>query len=124
MAENELTQFKKKNFWKFFSIMLILAICFIIIIMQLIKIQLVDRSIYEKIAKNQHESAIKLKAKRGNMYDRKGNLLVTTTELYTVGVDTKTLKRKELVCKILTAKTDKDATYYLNLINNCKTRFV
>ncbi|MEI6092017.1 MAG: penicillin-binding transpeptidase domain-containing protein, partial [bacterium] len=53
-----------------------------------------------------------------------GNLLVTSTELYTVGVDPKTLKRKELVCKILAAKTDKDEKYYLNLINNCKTRFV
>lgn len=124
MADDELTQFKKKNFWKFFLIMLFISLAFIAIISQLIKIQLVDRSIYEAKAKKQHESAIELKAKRGNMYDRKGNLLVTSTELYTVGVDPKTLKRKELVCKILASKTDKTEKYYLNIINKCKTRFV
>ena len=57
MADDELTQFKKKNFWKFFLIMLFISLAFIAIISQLIKIQLVDRSIYEAKAKKQHESA-------------------------------------------------------------------
>jgi cell division protein FtsI (penicillin-binding protein 3) len=120
MTDDELTQYKKKNFWKFFLIMCFLAILFLAVGVRLFKIQLIDRAIYEEKAKRQHESAIPLKAKRGDIYDRNGNLLVTSTALYTVGVDIKTLQNKAMVCKILASKTDKDEKFYLDIIDKCE----
>ncbi len=120
MTDEELNQFKKKNFWKFFFLMIVLALLFIAIGTKLFKIQLIDSALYEAKAKKQHESALPLKARRGDMFDRNGNLLVTSTALYTIGCDIQTIENKELVCKILASKTDKNEKFYLDKIAKCE----
>lgn len=66
---------------------IVLLICFGVVALRLIHIQVIEASKYQEIAKRQYESRVVLMAERGNIYDRNGKILVSNSLCVSFGAD-------------------------------------
>ncbi len=101
--QNEETDFvnpQEKKFWKVLLVFLFLLIGFIALIVRLFNIQVSDNQKFARLAQKQHESKVKLKAERGNIYDRNGRLLASTIKSFSFAIDPVTLTDKDTILKI------------------------
>lgn len=74
-------------------VFIFLVLLFIVVLVRLFYIQVINSEKYKKLAENQHIKRIELKAKRGNIYDRNGNLLATTVTSRSFAIDPILLKK-------------------------------
>jgi len=114
----------RNNFLKFFLIVIVFFLSFLAIIAKLFVIQIIDREIYHEKARIQHEANRPLKAKRGNLIDRNGNLLVVSNELYTVAVDPLYLSDTTMLYTLLSFQTKQDPEIYRQKVRLCTTRYI
>ncbi len=114
----------KRKSAKFALVLLLIFGGLLVITGNLFKIQIIEGDIYKEQAKKQHEAVKPLEAKRGDIVDRNGKLLVTSTELYTVAVDPFYLKDTMRLCQILAIRTDTTVDYYRKKIIDCKNHYV
>lgn len=124
LEENEDYKGPKGKFWKFWSLMGIILLGFVLVVGRLFYIQILDHDKYETIAKRQHESRINLRADRGNIYDRNGHLVATTFKTISIAVDPTLLVNVNKLCDALSKDLGKPASKYKSKINRAKGSFV
>lgn len=124
LQENEDYKGPKGKFWKFWSLMGVILFGFLLVVIRLFSVQIIDHEKYSKIAKRQHESKISLRADRGSIYDRNGNVLATTFKTISIAVDPTLIKNVNKLCNALSMDMGKPATQYKNKINRSKGSFV
>ncbi len=98
--ETEFVNPQEKKYWKVLFIFLLLCIGFIALIVRLVNLQITENQKYRNLARRQHESKVKLKAERGNIYDRNGRLLASTIKSYSFAIDPTILKNKDTILNI------------------------
>jgi len=121
---NTESQPKRKKFWKFWILMVLVNIGFFGVVIKLFTIQVINAEEYKDRAKRQHESRIELSAERGNIYDRNGNILAGNITTYSVAADPQLIEHKIELAKLLALFTGKEPQLYLDKINQATNRFV
>ncbi len=91
--------------------------------MNLFRIQIIDYAMFEKAAKNQYEKKITLSARRGSICDRNGNKLATTIILYDLAADPKMVKNKSVIASACAKAFGQPKSYYLKKLTK-ESRFV
>lgn len=101
-------------------ITIFIFIALIILVGRLFTIQVSDHERYSKIAKRQQNKSIKIKAERGVIKDRNGELLAFTKNDVSLYVDTRMTNRKEKlkIAKRFSKLFGKSERYYLNKLNS------
>jgi cell division protein FtsI (penicillin-binding protein 3) len=96
---------EEKKFWKFWLVILFINIGLAIIVVRLFQIQIFDGEKYQLLAKSQHERRMTLRAERGIVYDRNGNLLAGNINTVSIVVDPFLLKNAAEICQIIARGT-------------------
>lgn len=122
--KNRSAEYKSKKLWKFYSIILLIIIGFIVIVAKLFKVQVLEREEYAKKAEKQHQTQLTLGAERGNIYDRNGKILATTIKTITIAIDPKVLENKKNVTKTISEIVGLNQNEILSKINKSKRSFV
>lgn len=73
--------------FRFACLVLAIFACFAVLLGRLVQLHLVDAEKLARIAGENRERFQDIKAQRGNVVDRRGNLLATTQAAYDIGVD-------------------------------------
>lgn len=122
----ESTNYKgpKGKLWKFQLVFAFILLGLILSIIRLFNIQVLNSEKYVNLAKRQHESKIDLRAERGNILDRNGNLLATTFSSLSVAVDPTLLENKDKICDIIAKNLDISKSKLLNKIRKSNGSFV
>jgi len=119
--EGELPRPKTK-FWKFWVVMLLFTLAFLRIEYELFSIQIVRGEEYASLAKKQSESNITIKSARGDILDRKGNLMATTVYTVSVAADPFMLEQQDLISTTLSDATGLPKSHFTNKLNNAKKK--
>jgi len=117
----------KRKFWKILAVFLFIGILFISLFIRLFNLQVINYSKYKELARHQHESKIPLKAERGNIYDRNGNLLASTIHSISFAIDPSLIKEEKDRLKVSQAFENAlglPSEKILNKINSSKGSFV
>ncbi len=114
----------KKKFWKFWIVMFLINVGFIVIIARLFAIQVLDYGNYQSKAKRQHESKVMLSAERGNIYDRHHKLLATNLRYVSIAVDPTVLKNEDRLCDLLSETINLSRSALKKKISDAKGSFV
>jgi len=123
-SKNKSSEYKSKKLWKFYSVILVIILGFIIIAAKLFKVQVLEREEYALRAEKQHQTQLTLAAERGNIYDRNGQILATTIKTITIAIDPKVLEDKKSVTKELAEIVGLNQNEILAKINKSKRSFV
>ncbi|MCF6268291.1 MAG: transpeptidase family protein [Melioribacteraceae bacterium] len=101
-------------------IILILFIVLAVLIGKLFTIQITQHEKYSKIAERQQNKTIKIKAERGLIKDRNGELLAYTKDDVSLFVDTRMTNKKEkgIIAKRFAAQFGKSEKHYLKKLNS------
>jgi len=78
-----------------------LAVAFLLLIVQLARIQIVDADFYRHQAERQQVVRRQLSARRGRIFDRNGRLLASSVQRWSIYADPKGLKRPEAAAVVL-----------------------
>jgi cell division protein FtsI/penicillin-binding protein 2 len=95
----------------------------VVLEVNLFRIQIIEYAIFEKAAKNQYEKKVELPAKRGSICDRNGNKIATTVILYDLAADPKMVKNKTAIAAECARIFGHSKGYYLKKLNK-ESRFV
>ncbi len=101
------------------------AVIFVAIGVKLVIVQAVQGFYYHKVAQDQYESRVVLRANRGLIFDRNGSLIVSNSYGYSYAADPRLLnpgEKKEIADKFA-AVLDTPATYFRKRLDT-KLRFV
>lgn len=98
--------------------MLLIFVGLLVVLGRTFYLQIVKADYYKEKARIQHEYEKPIKARRGDIVDRHGELLVTSVETYTVAVDPFLLTDTMRLCHILSERTDTTAEYYYDKIKH------
>ncbi|MBX3043815.1 MAG: PASTA domain-containing protein [Candidatus Kapabacteria bacterium] len=120
----DLEEIRKKKFWKFWLVMLLLNIGLFAVIYRMINVQIIHADKYKQMAKRQHESKINLSAQRGKIFDRYGRLIASNLESVSIAVDPNLLKNKGKLADILFEDVNIPREKTINKINSAKGSFV
>ena len=101
-------------------IIFILFIVLVVLIGRLFTIQITEHEKYSKIAQRQQNKTIKIKAERGLIKDRNGELLAYTKDDVSLFIDTRMTnkKEKEKIAKRFSSQFGKTEKYYLKKLNS------
>ena len=103
---------------------LFLLLAFFGIAARLVKVQIIEQSKYQAMARRQYEHRILLPATRGSIYDCKGNLLASNTVFVSFGIDPRAVEGEEQhVARTLSKIFSQPAEIYLQRLRSPK-RFV
>ena len=81
---------------------------FIILTIRLLYIQVIRQTLYKNLAQDQHIKVIPLKGPRGNIFDRRGRLLATDINVYSVYADPYHIKDVDRYVKGISGILDLD----------------
>ncbi len=115
---------RHKKFWKFWITIVAINIAIVVIIVRLFYIQVINADYYLERAKRQHQSKVELLPKRGNIYDRNGNLLASNIKSVSVAVDPTVLTKKDTIATLIEKNIGIDKQKVLDKINSAKGAFV
>lgn len=103
---------------------LLFTFIFAILVVRLVQVQVIDSEYYQMIASRQHEAKIPLKAKRGSIFDRSGNILASNTMFISLAADPKLIPNdRSIIAKKLSEIFHKPYNFYLEKLN-ANSRFV
>jgi len=114
------SKFNKK---RLYVLLFLLFGFWLLLEINLFRIQIIDYAMFEKAAKNQYEKKITLPARRGSICDRNGNKLATTVILYDLAADPKMVKKRSLIAAACAKAFGHSKSYYLKKLNK-DSRFV
>ncbi len=101
-----------------------LLVFLVAILARLVKIQVLDASKYQEIAKRQYQVKVLLPSIRGSIYDRNGNVLVSNTRMVSYAADPKIIGDDiNHVAAVFAEVFHKPASVYVNKLRTSK-RFV
>ena len=86
-------------------------------------LQIVQKDLFKKLAQNQHLKIIPLKGERGRIFDRKGRILATNLNVYSIYADPKLIDEKIRTAKALASILNLDNKEVLTKLRK-KSRFV
>jgi cell division protein FtsI (penicillin-binding protein 3) len=102
-----------------------LALCFFVIVLRLVQIQVIDAPRYQEIARRQYEARVVLPAVRGTIFDRHGSVLVSNSMRVSFGADPKLVKPHAFaVAATFAAAFGKGRSGYLEKLLTPNKRFV
>ncbi|MGD0337314.1 MAG: penicillin-binding transpeptidase domain-containing protein [Bacteroidota bacterium] len=118
-------QSEKPKYWgRVLLLKIILLVFLVIVLARLVKIQVLDSSKYQEIAKRQYEVKVSIPAIRGGIYDRNGNVLVSNTRMVSYAADPKIIGDDiNHVAEVFAGVFQKPASVYINKLQTPK-RFV
>ena len=76
---------------------LLMFICFVMILVKLVVLQIIDHKYYEAKARGNVENLHEIQAKRGTIYDRKDRVLATDILLYSVAISKNRIRNKSVL---------------------------
>ena len=100
-----------------------ISLFWLILEINLFRIQIVNNERYAKMAANQYLKKIPLPARRGLVLDCNGNQLISNTLHYDLAADPKLIKNKKRLAGICAARFNRSREYFLNRLKQ-KSRFV
>ncbi len=83
------TEVHKSKNGRLLFVKIFLLLAFTVALAKLVKIQIMDASKYQAIARKQYEAKVILPATRGNIYDRNGNVLASNSMFVSYAADPK-----------------------------------
>jgi cell division protein FtsI/penicillin-binding protein 2 len=90
-----------------------LAVFFVVITVRLVRIQVIDSGKYKALARKQYERSFVLPATRGNIYDRNGNVIVSSTRFVSFAADPKIVGDSvDVVARTFARVFEKSPSYY------------
>lgn len=87
MNEIEQQKNEKRRVIRIFFVLGIFVTLFVAVAWRLVLYQIIDSKKYKELARTQYEKKFTLPAMRGNIYDRDGNILVSSTRLVSFAAD-------------------------------------
>ena len=106
------------------AIQVIALVCFAVILVRLIQIQIIDSEYYKERVQKQVEAKHPLPAARGILYDRKGNVLASNYRSVSFAADPKMVgKNADSIAKTFARVFNKPKSHYLQKLRE-DTRFV
>lgn len=81
---------------RFASLIFVIAACFVALLGRLIHLHLVEGEKLARIVEENRERFEEINARRGNIVDRRGNLMATTQAVYDIGVDPESVTAKDM----------------------------
>ncbi|MGD1046096.1 MAG: penicillin-binding transpeptidase domain-containing protein [Bacteroidota bacterium] len=115
---------------RFFILKLFFLVFFAVIVVRLAKIQVIDSSKYQTLAKKQYERSFVLPATRGGIFDRNDNVIVSNTMYLSFAADPKIIgDNQEQVAETFASIFGKPRSFYLDKLretdqNQNNKRFV
>ncbi|MBA4312293.1 MAG: hypothetical protein C0417_06660 [Chlorobiaceae bacterium] len=105
-------------------VQILLFVFFGIVVLRLIQIQILESPMYKIIAQKQYQAKFLLPAARGVLYDRKGNVLASNSQLVSFAADPKiALEDADDISKKFSKIFGKPKNYYLQELKS-DSRFV
>ncbi len=101
------------------------ALIFIGIMVKLVIVQVIQGFYYHRVAQDQYESRVVLKANRGLIYDRNGSLIVSNSYGYSYAADPQLLDgaQKNEIARKLGSVLDVPASFFMSRLQT-KARFI
>jgi cell division protein FtsI (penicillin-binding protein 3) len=106
------------------AILIVCLLAFVVVAVKLFLIQITYGDMYSSIARRQYESKVILTAERGNIYDRKRRLIVTTVQKLSLAVDPHLVQNSTRIAKTLSSVTNTPSKEYVERIRKSRTSFV
>lgn len=82
----------KRKFWKFKIIITLITVGFFFVIIRLFFIQIIDTDKYKEKVKRHHLDQDSIRANRGRIYDRNGNLLASNIKSISIAINPSILR--------------------------------
>ncbi|WP_269540781.1 peptidoglycan D,D-transpeptidase FtsI family protein [Cerasicoccus fimbriatus] len=82
---------------RFAFLTVVIFTCFVVLLGRLIHLHLVEGEKLARIVEQNRERFLDIKARRGNIVDRRGNLMATTQAVYEIGVDPQSVNPEDMV---------------------------
>jgi cell division protein FtsI (penicillin-binding protein 3) len=115
---------RRKKFWKFWIVMLLVNLGILVVVYRLFMIQVVNVDKYRDQARRQHESKITLSAERGEILDRNGKIIASNFESISVAVDPTLLKSAKKIAEIIEKNLGIPKSSIMRRINDAEGSFV
>jgi len=107
------------------AVKIFLLVVFVIVTGRLVQIQVVESATYQEVARRQYEDRLALRAKRGEIYDRKERSLVSSVMDVSIGADPRMIgSNSAVVARRLARMFSKPPSYYLAKLSGNNTNFV
>lgn len=85
--ENNFQKPTKRKFWKLRIIVTLISVGFLFVIIRLFFIQIIDTEKYKEKVKRHHLDQDSIRANRGRIYDRNGNLLASNIKSISIAIN-------------------------------------
>ncbi|GHC11341.1 peptidoglycan D,D-transpeptidase FtsI family protein [Cerasicoccus arenae] len=82
---------------RFAFLTVVIFACFVVLLGRLVHLHLVEGEKLARIVEQNRERFQEIKARRGNIVDRRGNLLASTQAVYEIGVDPESVQPEDMV---------------------------
>jgi cell division protein FtsI (penicillin-binding protein 3) len=123
-SATQVTKVQKSKNGRLLFVKIFLLLAFTAAFAKLVKIQIVDASKYQTIARKQYEAKVILPATRGNIYDRNGNVLASNSMFVSYAADPKIVgDNAGKIARAFSRVFGKPETAYLQKLHSEK-RFV
>lgn len=104
--------------------MIFINLGLLVVVARLFHLQVLKAPYYKEKARRQHETKVNLSAQRGNIYDRNGNLLVSSVKSFSIAVDPNLLQNKSQILQLIEKKLGISAESLNKKIYAAKGSFV
>lgn len=108
---------------RLYVVVLMLTVLWIGLEVNLFRLQILYHSLFARIAEQQTTREIKLKAIRGEIFDRNGHKLATNTIHYDLAADPKMVENKKALARQFSRTFKKAESHYIRLLSR-DSRFV
>lgn len=114
----------RNKIWKFSFLMIIIGICFLMVVVRLINVQILNADDYKHRAEIQHKSRIELSANRGDIVDAFDRPVATTYVAYTVAADPSVVQDPERIANLVFNQTGISKTKLLKKLRKKDDQYV
>ncbi|HEX9656586.1 MAG TPA: penicillin-binding transpeptidase domain-containing protein [Bacteroidota bacterium] len=115
----------KKTLGRLLFVKIGLLAFFALVVVRLVQIQVIHADRYQEIAKKQHEAPIELRAARGNIFDRNGRPLASSSRSVSFGADPSLVgDDAQRIAQRFAKAFGKPASAYLQRLTSSDRRFV
>ena len=108
------------HFNRIYILLFVFILFWIILEIRLYNIQINHHEFYKKQSHIQSEKKIKLKARRGKIFDRNGECMATNLIHYDLGVDLNMVNNKGNIVNTFVSNFNKSRNYYNKKLNRNK----
>jgi len=123
-SDTLLLEARQEKFWRLYTLIILFILGLVAILVRLFIIQIKDAAFYQDIAKRMYQSKVQLMPRRGCIFDRHMNLLVSNSVSVSFAADPKFIKdAHHIVAEKFSSVFGKDTSYYLEKLSR-DTKYV